>query len=382
MSSESARRALQQAQRNRDSARKRHAEAAKKQTTVEGEIGRLQDRAAKARSDSMRRSYENQLRSKAGQLDRARTDVTRRLGDVTNAEKKITDAEAKLRSEEATEQKRNERKADQDRRRDEQRQRQKEREEQYRRQRAEQAERRAEQERARRDAEQARQLVAIEGRTKELEERVIAAERQAAPPEVAVLFLASSPEDQAPLRLDQETREIEKRVRASELRDSIWFRSRMARQLPDLIEDLNEVKPVILHFSGHGSDAALVFEDEQGRTRPLDNERLMKLLETAAGDVRLVVFNSCDSAEQAKLAVARVDLAIGMDTAIDDADAKVFAGQLYSSIGYGLSVGEAFRQAKLQVDLTGGEGEGPTLHCAKGIDPDLVVLVNPDHETD
>jgi hypothetical protein len=326
----------------------------------------------------MRRSYESQLRSKGGQLDRSRGDATRRLADVTTAEKKVTEAEAKLRSEEAAEQKRAERKAEQDRRRNEQRQRQKEREERLRRQREEQAVQRAEEERARREAEQARQLMAIEGRTTELEERVLAAERRAAPPEVAVLFLASSPEDQSPLRLDKETREIEKRVRASELRDSIWFRSRMARQLPDLIEDLNEVKPVILHFSGHGSDVALVFEDEHGQTRPLDNERLAKLLEATASDVRLIVFNSCDSAAQAELAVAHVDLAIGMDSAIDDADAKVFAGQLYSSIGYGLSAGEAFRQAKLQVELAGGDGDAPSLHCAEGVDPELVILVNPD----
>jgi hypothetical protein len=197
-----------------------------------------------------------------------------------------------------------------------------------------------------------------------------------------VLFLASNPEDQKPLRLDKETREIEKRVRASDHRDSIWFRSRMARQLPDLIEDLNEVKPVILHFSGHGSNAALAFEDEEGRTCSLDNERLAKLLEAAAGDVRLIVFNSCDSAAQAEIAVARVDLAIGMDTAIDDVDAKVFAGQLYSSIGYGRSVGEAFRQARLQVELEGGDGDAPTLHCAEGVDPELVVLVNPGLESD
>lgn len=378
MSSESARRALEQAQRNRDTARKRHADAAKKQTDLESEIGRLQDRAARASSDGIRRTYENQLRTKGSQLDRARTDATRRLGDVTTAEKKVTAAETKLRNEEAAERKKAEQKATQERRRDEQRQRQEEREERSRRQRAEQAERLAEQERARHEAEQVRQLVVIEGRTKELEERVLAAERRAAPPEVAVLFLAASPEDQTPLRLDKETREIEKRVRAAELRDSIWFRSRMARQLPDLIEDMNEVKPVIVHFSGHGSDIALAFEDEQGKTHPLDNDHLAKLLDVAASDVRLIVFNSCDSAAQADLAVSHVDLAIGMDTAIDDEDAKVFAGQLYSSIGYGLSVGEAFRQAKLQVELVGGDGDAPTLRCAEGIDPELVVLVNPD----
>jgi hypothetical protein len=282
-------------------------------------------------------------------------------------------AEEKLRTEEDRERKQQERADEQKKRQEDQRRRQAERSEASQRRREEQAQRSAERQRDQREAEQDYKIT-------ELERRLEEASRRAAPPEVAVLFLASSPEDQPPLRLDKETREIEKRVRASDYRDSIYFRPHMARQLSDLLDDLNEVRPAVLHFSGHGSESALAFEDADGDTKLLDNALLGRLLEAAAGGVRLIVFNSCDSSAQAELAVEHVELAIGMDTAIDDEDAKVFAGQFYNSLGFGLSVAEAFRQAKVQVELAGGSGEVPRLVSAEGLDPEVVVLVNP--ETD
>lgn len=373
MSSWSARQALKQAQRNLDAAVKRHAAAVKKQSTLENEVTKLEGRAAKSKSDSQVRSYLRQAEGKQSQLARARTDAAKRLEDTGKAREKVGKAEEKLRSEEASERKREERAEDQKKRQDEQRRRQEERAEASRRQRDEQVQRTAEARRDRREAEQDQKI-------SELEKRLEEESRLAAPAEVAVLFLASSPDDQPTLRLDKETREIEKRVRSSEYRDSIYFRPHMARQLPDLLDDINEVRPTILHFSGHGSDSALAFEDADGNTQMLDNALLGRLLEAAAGGVRLIVFNCCDSAAQAEVAVEHVELAIGMDTAIDDEDAKVFAGQFYNSLGFGLSVAEAFRQAKVQVELAGGSGGVPQLLFADGIDPEVVVLVNPEAE--
>jgi CHAT domain len=373
MSVSSALQALKQAQRNLDSVNRRHADAEKKQSKLENEIDKLEGKAGKTRSESQVRSYRRQTETKKGQLSRARDDVTRRVGDVTKAKEKVGKAEEKLRSEEEAEKKREKRAQDQKKRQDEQRQRQTERSEANQRRREEQAQRGAEAERDQREAERDHKIT-------ELERGLEEANRAKAPPEVAVLFLASSPEDQVALRLDKETREIEKRVRSSDYRDSIYFRPRMARQLTDLLDDLNEMRPTILHFSGHGSGSGLAFEDEDGSTQALDNAVLDRLLNAAAGGVQLLLFNSCDSASQAEVAIQHVDLAIGMDAALDDEDAKVFAGQFYNSLGFGRSVAEAFRDAKLQVELGGGDGEVPRLFCRDGIDPEVVVLVNPDAE--
>jgi hypothetical protein len=371
MSEWSARQALKQAQRNLDASIKRHTAAVKKQSSLENEIAKVEGRAAKSKSDAQIRGYLRQIEGKQGQLAHARTDVSRRLEDTGKAREKVSKAEEKLRSEEEAERKRQQRAEDQKKRQEEQRRRQAESAEARQRQRDQEAQRAAEMQRDLREAEQDHKITELERSLKD-------ASRKAAPPEVAVLFLASSPDDQPALRLDKETREIEKRVRASDYRDSIYFRPQMARQLQDLLDGLNEVRPTILHFSGHGSESALAFEDASGGTQALDNDLLGRLLEAGAGGVRLILFNSCDSAAQAEVAVQHVELAIGMDTAIDDEDAKVFAGQFYNSLGFGLSVAEAFRQAKVQVELAGGSGDAASLFCAKDVDPEVVVLVNPD----
>ena len=59
---------------------------------------------------------------------------------------------------------------------------------------------------------------------------------------------------------------------------------------------------------------------------PLENEDLGRLLEVA-DHVRIVIFNSCDSASQAELAARHADLGIGMDSSIGDETAKTFAAQ-------------------------------------------------------
>jgi CHAT domain-containing protein len=246
------------------------------------------------------------------------------------------------------------------------------------RQRREHEAEKAEREQERREAKRDHDLSALRGRTAELEGQLMEAARRAAPKEITVLFLASSPEDQEPLRLDKETREIQKELRSSKYRDSIWFEWRLARRTTDLIQDLNEVEPQVLHFSGHGNRAELVFEDENGNATTLDNDQLRRLLQVGGDRIRLVVFNSCESAAQAQLACQYIDVAIGMETSIDDESAKTFAAQLYNSLGFGLSVADAFRQASLQAELAHGKDfNEPKLFTASGVDAAALVLVNP-----
>jgi CHAT domain-containing protein len=168
-------------------------------------------------------------------------------------------------------------------------------------------------------------------------------------------------------------------MRATEYRDSIFIEWRLARQIPDLIQDLNETRPHVLHFSGHGNAMELAFEDSHGLAVPLENDQLDGLLAAAPEPIRLVLFNSCNSAAQAELAVSRVELAIGMDATVEDEVAQVFAGQFYNSLGFGLSVQTAFDQAKWQVEVECGRGqEIPRLFHGEGVEPNVVVLVNPD----
>lgn len=55
-----------------------------------------------------------------------------------------------------------------------------------------------------------------------------------------------------------------------------------------------------------------------------------------------------------------------------------FAGQLYNSLGFGRSLGLAFDQAKLQVQLTFNAVSGnPTLTVTDGLDANDIIIVSP-----
>ena len=91
---------------------------------------------------------------------------------------------------------------------------------------------------------------------------------------VKILFLAANPKDSTQLRLDQEIREIHARVQAAEFRDSFELVSRWAVRPLDLLQALNEVRPHVVHFSGHGSrHAELILEDDHGTAKPVMRTR-------------------------------------------------------------------------------------------------------------
>lgn len=68
-----------------------------------------------------------------------------------------------------------------------------------------------------------------------------------------MLFLAANPLDQEQLRLDEEVRAIGEMIRKSEHRDAVRLESRWAVRPLDVLQAINECRPRVVHFSGHGS---------------------------------------------------------------------------------------------------------------------------------
>src|SRR5947208_11165763 len=98
---------------------------------------------------------------------------------------------------------------------------------------------------------------------------------------VKVLFLAANPAGTQPLQLDEEIRRITAKVRAAEYRDSLELISRWAVRPDDLMQALLEVKPHVVHFSGHGSSAQeLILVDDQGNPKPVSKGALASLFRT------------------------------------------------------------------------------------------------------
>lgn len=197
------------------------------------------------------------------------------------------------------------------------------------------------------------------------------------PNRLKIVFFAANPRDQVQLWLDEEAREVEKRLRATDHRDVIDFATKWAVRPGDLIEALNQERPQIIHFSGHGSQTdELAFQDDYGGTKIVTKEALAAMIHAFSDDVRLVLFNNCFSEAHAQEAAKHIEAAIGMNNSISDAAARIFAANFYAALGYGRSVQKAFEQAKASLMLENiPEEQTPQVFTRSNVDPATLVLV-------
>lgn len=194
---------------------------------------------------------------------------------------------------------------------------------------------------------------------------------------INILFLAACPSDEMRLKLDKEAREIHGAIQKTLKRDSINFQTRWATRITDILQSINEVRPTIIHFSGHGcEDGSLVFQDNNDNAKLLKIEDFVQLIYACNDDVRLVVLNNCYSSVTARELVTNIEAAIGMNDSVEDEAAITFASQLYSSIGFGLNLEKAFKQSLVQMKLLEvGCEDIPELYVKDGLSADEIILV-------
>lgn len=202
-------------------------------------------------------------------------------------------------------------------------------------------------------------------------------------PQVKILFLASNPVQTPLLRLDEEIHSINEKIRASEYRDWLELKSFWAVRPDDLLQLLNEQKPIIVHFSGHGSDVGeIILMDNYHQPKPVNPAALKMLFTSLKHNIRVVVLNACFSKLQAMAIAEVVDCVIGMNTKIGDKAAIVFAASFYRAIGFGCSIQEAFEQGKTALLLENiSEESTPELLTQSSVYPASIVLVKPEAST-
>jgi hypothetical protein len=195
-----------------------------------------------------------------------------------------------------------------------------------------------------------------------------------------ILFLAASPQGESKLALDRECRDIREKIRSSDHPRELELRSEWAVRPDDLLQYLNEYRPQIVHFSGHGSEEEeIILQDPQTHcAAPVSLPALRTLFTTLRDNIRLVVLNACYSRPQAEAIVEVIDCAVGMSSGIGDQAAIVFAASFYRALGFGRSVREAFDQGRAALLLQGIPGDTtPQLLARTGIDPAQVYLTGP-----
>lgn len=192
-----------------------------------------------------------------------------------------------------------------------------------------------------------------------------------------ILFLAANPDGTTKLALDEECREITEKIRTSEHRDSLDLITRWAVRPDDLLQHLNQHKPHVVHFSGHGSlNEEIILLDKDRNPKTVSEAALKQLFGTLKDNIRVVVLNACFSRAQAKAITEVIDCAVGMNRAIGDHAAITFAGAFYQGIGFGRSVEAAFESGKAALLLEGiPEEHTPELLARPGVDPGKVFLL-------
>jgi hypothetical protein len=107
----------------------------------------------------------------------------------------------------------------------------------------------------------------------------------------SVLFIAADPTDASRLRLGEEFREIQEKLKLAKLRDRFRLElPQLSIRPADITQALLDFQPYIVHFSGHGmSTGALCFENQVGEIHPIEPDALAALFEQFSNQVNCVL---------------------------------------------------------------------------------------------
>jgi hypothetical protein len=193
-----------------------------------------------------------------------------------------------------------------------------------------------------------------------------------------ILILAANPQNSTPLRLDEEVRGIDEGLRMAKYRERFSLEQRWAVRPKDLQKAILDFNPQIVHFSGHGmggggwqderassigeerklvveseGEGGLALEDDRGQMQLVATEALASLFALFADQVRCVLLNACYSDVQAVAIAQHIPFVIGMNKAVGDVAARVFALAFYDALGAGQDIEFAFQSGCVALQLEG-----------------------------
>lgn len=169
-----------------------------------------------------------------------------------------------------------------------------------------------------------------------------------------ILFLAANPKNSTPLDLTREVKEIEEGLQRSQKRDKFLLEQVWAVTPGDVQRAMLDYKPQIVHFSGHGmGESGLVLENATGEAQFVKSAALAGLFELFADKVECVVLNACYSEVQAVAIAHHIPYVVGMNQAVGDQAARVFAVGFYDALGAGESFDFAYKLGRNRIALEG-----------------------------
>lgn len=171
------------------------------------------------------------------------------------------------------------------------------------------------------------------------------------PDKTNVLLVCANPRGSDPLRTAEEDRTLRESLRLSPNRDSFEVETLNAATIDDLRRALLRKPFHVVHFSGHGTQGGLVFEDAQGNLMVPQSAALADLLQRRG--VKVALLNACYSLSVGKIAALGLDYTVASTGPISDPGAIEFARGFYDAIGAGTDVPDAYAEGLSAARLKG-----------------------------
>lgn len=169
------------------------------------------------------------------------------------------------------------------------------------------------------------------------------------PEEGDILFLSANPIGTTPLALQKEADTIGTELKSGT--HPLTVLPRLAG-VNDLGKSILQLKPRIVHFSGHGSRAGdFALEQTDGTAFEVTGGAVAGLMVEQSWNLDLVFLNACWSEEAAAPFQTTADWIIGTDAAIGDEEAIQFSAGFYRGLAHGKQVPEAFNWAVGEMKL-------------------------------
>jgi CHAT domain-containing protein len=194
-----------------------------------------------------------------------------------------------------------------------------------------------------------------------------------------VLYLMSNPIKRHVLRVDAEVSKVAEEIRRSRFRDNIALHQSPAANLDAIIRGLNDHRPRIVHFSGHGDRGGIAVDDggiNRARRQFVTFETLGRAFRATDTPPDVVVLNACNSAGARKALLASAKAIVVMQDSISDVGAVAFATKFYGGIASGQSLRSSFEQGVIAIESVSLDETGtPALFTAGGVNAAKLKLV-------
>lgn len=197
---------------------------------------------------------------------------------------------------------------------------------------------------------------------------------QVAPP-LRVLVVISSPTDYESLNVEREWSNLNEALSNLIKRQLVTLDRLDPPALRELRPKLRQVPYHVFHFIGHGrfdshaEDGELVLQNDYGRGKPVNGQRLGALL-SGHHSLRLAILNACEGARGSRMdpfaGVAQslvqqgIPAVIAMQFEVTDEAAITFSHEFYLALTDGYLVDAALAEARCQIYAQGNDLEWGT----------------------